>query len=72
MYELYRARYRILEWRDDSVYKTEFVDTGWFGEPSTTHVRAVIKVIGDVDWNPGRAGFRRTACLWTRTARRCR
>jgi hypothetical protein len=32
MYELYRARYRILEWRDDSVYKTEFVDTGWFGE----------------------------------------
>jgi len=29
-YEVYRVRWRITEWRDGAVYKTEQIDEGWF------------------------------------------
>jgi hypothetical protein len=31
-FEVYKERWRITEWRDNSVYKTEYVDEGWYDE----------------------------------------
>lgn len=37
MYELYREKYRIVERRDDAVYRTEKVDEGWYPEEEVQH-----------------------------------
>jgi hypothetical protein len=31
-YELHREVFRVVEWRDDSVFRTECVEVGWFDE----------------------------------------
>lgn len=36
-YELYREKYIVTEWRDDSVYKTESQGYGWFDMAEVDH-----------------------------------
>jgi hypothetical protein len=46
LYDVYREKYRILEWRAGAVYKTESLGVGWFPmEDVDRNVPAVTGVI---------------------------
>lgn len=36
-YEVYRAKYVVTVWRDGAVYKTQYVETGWFDMREANH-----------------------------------